>query len=297
MKKVLFLAIFIILLCSGCKGITDATDGLMYKLKEDGTYEVQGLNDEYISKDSIFVSIPNTYLDKKVTSISCFASQDSNLEILNISENIYEIGTEPYNDDITPMPQLGTKILYIESLQEINVSDNNNIYASVDGVLFNKDKTRLILYPEGRRENSYTVIDSVTKIGTLAFSNSKLEEIVLPANVKEIEYNAFYNSQKLNKINLPDSLEILAGGAFNECNHLKEVRIPPKVNKINYATFFNCASLEKLYIHKNVEEIHWFALNQVNKDLIIYCEDESHQPGWDNNWSYNREIIWNYKYK
>ena len=50
------------------------------------------------------------------------------------------------------------------SLKTITVDAQNAFYSSVDGVLFNKDQTTLIQYPEGKT-GSYTIPNSVTSIG------------------------------------------------------------------------------------------------------------------------------------
>lgn len=56
-----------------------------------------------------------------------------------------------------------------EELKNIEVSEGNSKYSSKDGVLFNKDKTELITYPSGKEEESYSIPESVTSIGSDAF--------------------------------------------------------------------------------------------------------------------------------
>ena len=60
----------------------------------------------------------------------------------------------------------------------ITVSNNNKYYSSDEyGVLFNKDKTTLIQYPIGNTRTSYTIPDSVKKIGYAAFAEQLLQEV------------------------------------------------------------------------------------------------------------------------
>ncbi len=59
--------------------------------------------------------------------------------------------------------------LECRSLKSINVTEGNENYCSVDGVLFNKNKTTLITYPAGKTASTYTIPDSVTSIGDSAF--------------------------------------------------------------------------------------------------------------------------------
>ncbi|NLF37414.1 MAG: leucine-rich repeat protein, partial [Clostridiaceae bacterium] len=55
------------------------------------------------------------------------------------------------------------------SLEDINVSEENSTYVSIDGVLYSKDESLLISYPAGKTDSSFTVPDSVTTISEGAF--------------------------------------------------------------------------------------------------------------------------------
>ena len=77
-----------------------------------------------------------------------------------------------------------------ESLVEIRVSADNPYYSSVDGVLFDKNIEKLIMYPEGR-DGSYTVPDGVKIIADASFASCKIESVYIPASVASIEDSAF----------------------------------------------------------------------------------------------------------
>ena len=78
------------------------------------------------------------------------------------------------------------------SLAKITVSPDNKNYSSVDGVLFNKDGSELIVYPEGNGRSAYTVPDGVTSISGSVFSGcTSLTEIVIPDSVTSIGESAF----------------------------------------------------------------------------------------------------------
>lgn len=82
------------------------------------------------------------------------------------------------------------------------ISENNPHYAVVDGVLFNKDKTVLFLYPKGR-EGKYEIPPFVKKIGTWAFYGCNgLTEIELHEGLEEMVYPAFVTCKKLRKAKL-----------------------------------------------------------------------------------------------
>lgn len=112
-----------------------------------------------------------------------------------------------------------------ENLTAITV-DENNAYFSSDkhGVLFNKDKIRLILYPAGNGRKTYTVPEGVTCIEAQAFEDSlNLEKITLPESVVCIGEEAFMGSG-IKKINLPAGMLAIGENAFRYCDRLKEIK-------------------------------------------------------------------------
>ena len=79
-------------------------------------------------------------------------------------------------------------------LENITVSPENKTYSSVDGVLFNKDKSELSAYPIGNKRSSYTIPDGVEKIGKKAFYGCRyIESLTIPVSVAEIEASALGN--------------------------------------------------------------------------------------------------------
>jgi len=95
-----------------------------------------------------------------------------------------------------------------ENLTTFTVHHDNPVYSSENGVLFNKDKTKLILFPPGIH-GDYIIPDSVTEIGEWAFSFCKgLTSIIIPNSVKKIGYNAFIYTG-LTSVNIPESVKII----------------------------------------------------------------------------------------
>ena len=104
---------------------------------------------------------------------------------------------------------------HIQALTEITVEGANAAYASVEGVLFDKTKTRLIKYPQGRPAASYTI----------------------PAGVTTIDTSSFGDAKKLSSITLPASVTAIEGYAFSGCENLKSLTVgmktPPDIDKKN----------------------------------------------------------------
>ena len=119
------------------------------------------------------------------------------------------------------------------SLTAINVATGNKNYTSVNGVLFNKDKTELICYPAGKTGKSYTIPDGVTEIGERAFYGcASLTSITIPDGVTSIGESAFYDCTNLTSITIPDSMTSIGSWTFISCSSLKSITIPNSVTII-----------------------------------------------------------------
>ncbi|MGN1036173.1 MAG: leucine-rich repeat protein [Ruminococcus sp.] len=99
------------------------------------------------------------------------------------------------------LTELGNLKLDLESLTEINVSNDNSSYSSDNGVLMNKNKTSLIRYPKANGNTEYAIPESVTSIESGAFSDcTNLTKVTVPEGVAKISSNTFKNCTRLKKI-------------------------------------------------------------------------------------------------
>ena len=148
-----------------------------------------------------------------------------------------------------------------DSLTNITVDVNNKYYLSNnDGVLFNKDKTTLIQYPIGKTGTSYTIPDSVTTIGSYAFSTcDSLTSVTIPDSVTSIGNYAFYGCDSLTSITIPDSVTTIGSSAFSACHNLTSVTIPDSVTSIGDYAFYYCTSLTSVTIPDSVTTIGDYA--------------------------------------
>lgn len=142
----------------------------------------------------------------------------------------------PFSELYLPasMTELSSDILFVFRdmyPESINISNNNPNYSSVDGVIFNKDKTELIFYPGMKNyyEGTYTVPDGVERIGDYAFSNANIKEVILPDSVHSIGYGAFENSS-IEKISLPGSITEIGSDAFLDSAYYKN-KITGKITR------------------------------------------------------------------
>ena len=110
------------------------------------------------------------------------------------------------------------------------VDPDNPAYCSVDGVLFNKAMTKLLIYPADKPGDTYTVPDGVTEIDTFEHCDLKT-------------------------INMPDSVTKIDGSAFEGCDRIEEIVLPPKLSEIPSYLFWGNDRLKKVTIQENVEYI------------------------------------------
>lgn len=235
---------------------------------------IKGLKNENAPKKIV---IPSTIEGYPVTKVAERAFDgDINLEELTIGDNVTAF--EPYN--------CGESFY---NLKAINVSSGNKAYSSVDGVLFNKAKTELLIYPRVKTNTSYTVPNGVTKIGRFAFyyckslesvsfPNSlviiagcafsecyKLDNITLPKNLTTIDISAFAGCESLKGITIPDSVQTIGFEAFERCLQLTNVVLPKNISVIEPSTFRSCCNLKSITIPSGVKSIRY--------EAFAYCEN------------------------
>ena len=166
------------------------------------------------------------------------------------------------------------------SLEAINVAASNKNYADVNGILFSKDKTKIVCYPANKKNMSYSIPVSVKVVGVAAFRDCiYLKGITIPDSVTNIEHHAFSNCKSLKSITIPDSITAIEMATYIDCASLTGVKIPDSVTSIRSGAFSNCTSLTKITIPAGVKTIADSALgycyddngNKKTTGLKIYC--------------------------
>lgn len=157
------------------------------------------------------------------------------------------------------------------SLTTITVDENNANYSSEDGVLFNKNKTTLLLCPPGK-SGTYTIPNTVTSVGDGSFSGcSSLTEVTIQEGVKTIGYSAFGGCSGLTTISIPNSVTTINSGAFSGCTGVATLQLGSGLTSINSGVFNGLTSLTSLTIGNGVTNIDGGAFYGCTglKDLTI----------------------------
>ena len=112
-------------------------------------------------------------------------------------------------------------------LKEFEVADDNAYYCEIDGVLFSKDGTVLVAFPDKMNEDEYVVPDSVVEIAANAFDNCEdLEYIEFPDTLTTIGDNAFYGCESLEEVYIPAGVTDIAQTAFlYDCYSLRAINV------------------------------------------------------------------------
>ena len=146
------------------------------------------------------------------------------------------------------------------NLGSISVDKGNATYSSDDGVLFNKTKSTIVIYPMGRASTSYSIPNGVKSISSYAFKDcSRLTSITIPASVTNIGEYAFYGCTSMISVGIPNSVTGIGNAAFYDCTSLKNVAIPDNVTSIGNFAFWNCSSLTSVKIGNGVKNIGDYA--------------------------------------
>ena len=190
--------------------------------------------------------IPETvkYRGKNYTVIAVggYSWQIPSIELttLTIPASVVEIKYSYFNET-SSYRDYSTSYKYVvpfSKLKAVNVSADNPVYSSQDGVLYNKSKTKLLSMPKASGLTNFDIPQSVTSIANEAFQGcSMLESVSIPASVTSIGYYAFRGCTSLESVSFPASVTSIGYWAFGDCTSLVSITIPSSVTKIGSSAF------------------------------------------------------------
>lgn len=237
------------------------------------------------------VTIPNSV---KIIGMNAFAGCVS-VKSVTIGNNVASIESGAFTscksltnvtipDSVTSVASAA--FIDCTSLTNITVGSKNKNYSSENGILFNKDKTELCVYPAGNSRKEYkisnnvtsiadhafsycsnltnvSIPNSVTNIGNSAFSGcERLSDITIPNGITSISELTFDNCKSLTNITIPESVTNIGTNAFSNCTSLTSVKMPSKLTVIGPAAFSNCSSLKNITIPSGVTGIDTYTFRE-----------------------------------
>ncbi len=162
-----------------------------------------------------------------------------------VPDSVIEIGDDAFvtTNGLTKIV-IGKNVNHIGRLRglehffsEIEVSGENPVFSSEDGVLFDKARTALIRVPPAF-VGHYSIPATVTHIGEYAFRGChQLSSVDILEGVISIGDSAFDGGSGLTTITIPDSVTSIGDWAFYGCSGLTVVTIPKNVVSIGNGVF------------------------------------------------------------
>lgn len=290
MKKIIFFLITTVMcvsLLSACSIQSKENAGLDYK-ETDGEIVIKSYTDSTTTRKLI---IPDEINGKPVTKIDKFgiANAESLLEI-HIGKNIKEI------DD--------WGIVNNGNLFKFTVDSDNDCFCAVDGVLFNKQGTKLIAYPERNQDpydESYLDFSKNKSIPSAPAITDEIDLIyVVPEGVEELASHSFYCVDRLEKLVLPDTLKKIGNMALFQMYGLKEINFPEGLESIGKDSLSFCTALAKIELPSTIKILDKYVFFDCNKvtEVIVKAKQNEVEQGelWypSNNGKEldNLKIIW-----
>lgn len=149
-----------------------------------------------------------------------------------------------------------------QGLENIIVAEDHPDFASVDGVMFDKQKTMLLVVGHGR-EGHFDVPATTTVIGQSAFAHcALLKSVSIPKGVTDIggrSGGVFEGCKNLERIDIPDTVTNIGQKSFLDCISLKQVTIPPKITEIPFGLFWRCGNLAAVDLPDGITSIGNYA--------------------------------------
>lgn len=140
------------------------------------------------------------------------------------------------------------------ALKEISVEEGNtSLSTDENGILFNYDKSTLILYPASGSLSEYSIPDTVTQLEDYSFYSSNLKKIVIGDSVTKIGWYALSDCDNLTDITLPKKINSMGRNAFSGCDALESVTVPQCT--ISISMFSDCKNLKTVVLPETLKAI------------------------------------------
>jgi hypothetical protein len=212
----------------------------------------------------------------EVNGISCVAFLDSDkLTKVRLPRTIKSITPYVYNNNgrtaVSPFNM--NPFVRCISLESIDVDDENPSFCSIDGVLFNKEKTQLCAYPAGLKRENYTIPEDVTFIGQGAFAyNYYISNLTMPNSVTNMYGHICSNCTNLKTIKLSERITFIDSFSFEKCESLQLLDIPESVSLLG-GGIIRWSGIKTLIIRGTFPQgVFEETFYDVDNELVVYVQ-------------------------
>ena len=119
-------------------------------------------------------------------------------------------------------------------LANIDIDARNRVYSAADGMIFDRNKTCLIAYPNAHGDVD-NIPATVTSLDKRCFEGCDLRSVILPESVAELKDFCFEGCDSMVAVTLPASLAKISHYAFYDCENLTSIScaapLPPEVGR------------------------------------------------------------------
>lgn len=174
-----------------------------------------------------------------------FVDEVQSEEIFTIVEELPPEPPQPEEElddlDNRTLEERMSDIIPADPLQQTDGLNRNSFVNLADFIIVDDEVVKYI-----GTSRVTTVPNFITKIGENAFSNSEVERVNLPPNLKLIGKNSFTWCENLKEIIIPDSVQMIDDGAFSNCNGMESVKFPSSLIFIGANAFRACSALKEI---------------------------------------------------
>ncbi|MGC7160760.1 leucine-rich repeat protein [Metamycoplasma hominis] len=227
-------------------------------------------------------------LNEGLEKIGAEAFNHTNIESITIPGSIKEIGYSAFSDcenlkEIIlneGLEWINASAFDFSKISHISINSNNKNFEIKDNFFIDKNNKKILAYLD-KKTTKVTIPSSIKEIGKGAFSNCKnLKEVILNEGLEKIGTAAF-SSTKIESITIPGSIKEIGAYAFSGCKNLKEVILNDGLEKIDYGTFQD-TNIESITIPSSIKEIGGYAFSSCKNLKEVTYKGDASNINWEN---------------
>ncbi len=210
-----------------------ATEGVLMYSTKNGEATIIGCD----AKATGDIIIPDTLGSCAVTAIGLYSfAECADITGVYVPDSVKEIGHYAFSDCTSlktvgigkGVEKLGNNVFSnCTALEKITVNKDNAVFTSDENdVLYNKEKTELLVFPAANTAAAYTIAEDVKTIADGTFAGSaNVKTIVISDSVTNIGANAFLGSRSLESVSIGKGVTVIGNDAFEGCEKLSSIHV------------------------------------------------------------------------